>query len=435
MSQFYLYINGVDYSNWAILESITVSESLQANGQTMDVILGKDPAGTLPAVPQGGEIIQLYRDDTLEYAGRIASVLQSQPLTVDNLQYKLTCVDFTVDLDRHLYYYQFESGSAGTMVRLLMSLVGSGFTSNNVDDGPLVGGVFLNYDTPSNLITQVAQSIQYNWYVDYNKDLNFFFIQARPAPVSTIDLDADTTTYFNAEIEEHWDQVKNVIYLTGAKVRSLNQDRITAMGDGQKKFFALGYPPWSYDTITVTVDGINQTILRDNIDGQAGDGKGAQGQAYVCLDNHGVRFPDNSPPGTDKPVEINYNYAIDPVIIMEDADSIATMATRESYGAYQSDGRHEFKFYVPDLRVDDGSVIADYGNLLLNRYANPIYTMRFDSWVQGWKPGQTFSVVSTIRNLSLTVYVLRVEKHVLSKTLPAAKFTYTLDVSTSPFPQ
>lgn len=438
MSQFQLFVGGVDYSDLMIVNTLIITESLQANGQTLACDIQKI-LGDSRAVPLTGQEVLCYRGvassgGALEYAGRINSNDHKQPNTLDNLRYSLTCVDYTADIDTHLLYQQLASDLAGNVIDVIVGLVGRGFTTNNVDTGPFVGGLFMNYDTPSSFITQIAQSVQYNWYVDYNRDVNFFYILARPAPVPVIYLDTDTDTYFDIEITEDMSQIKNVIYLTGAQVRSNVQDNIVQTSDGNQKFYALGYQPWSVsnDDIRVSVDGAPQIIKTDGVDGSAGDGTGSEGEVYVCVPNWGVRFPDNAPPKQDASVKIEYNYVIDPIIRMEDATSIAIMKARENTATAPSDGEHHFKFEIPELRVVDESTINDYGNVLLTRYAKPIYNIAFHSWVQGWRPGQNLRIVSPTRGLDLTVYILTVQKKVIQKV--GALFEYTINCSTSPFP-
>jgi hypothetical protein len=430
---FQLLIDGVDYTAYMKRDTLTITEALAANGQTMDVTLIISSQAI--SKPLGGQCIQFKQDGTLEFAGRIASALEEQIGLQKDLSYQLNCVDYTIDLDTHLITGTYASQLAGDIFRSIIGTVGRGFTSTNVTDGAVAAAVEADYETPSSLLTKVAESMEHQWYVDYSRDVHFFYILDRPAPIPQIDLDADVATYGNCTVEERWEQVKNVVYLTGATAKSSIQDSIKVTGDGDQKFVPLNYPPWE-STVTVNLNSAPQEVLLDSVDGMAGDGQGNAGQVYICYDNWGVRFPDNHAPAAGSTVDISYNYGYEPVIKVEDPVSIALMAARENYADAPSDGIHEFKFAIPDLKVTDESAIWDYGNLLLRRYAYPVYHVKWESWVQGWAAGQNLRVFSANnkRAFDQTCYVQSVQKQILKASDGVARFKFTVEASNLPFP-
>lgn len=431
---FQCLLNGVDYTDHVDWRSLNISEVLQVRGFTcqFDVLINAQSI----AVPLGGWLVQIYRDGTIEFGGRVGSVNQTQPGVQTNLAYKVTCVDFTIDMDMTILRpRQYGILSAGDIIRSVVGLLGRGFTSNGVDDGIVVNQQFIEYDTPSALITKIADSIEYHWYVDYNRDVQFYFLRDRVAPIGAIDIDADVSTYYDLTLDEQWEQVKNRLYLTGAKLRSTNYDNISATADGQTRFFPLNYEPFQLSDVTVTVDGVAQSLFLDSITGQAGDGETAAGKAYVCIDNWGVRFPDNSPPAPGAAVQINTLYVIPSVVIVQDSASIATMQARENVSGAPSTGVHESKFDVPELRVISQDTIWQYGQILLLRYAKIIFQAKFKSYVQGWHPGQYLQMTSAAgkRNFDQTMYITRVTKTVRTTT-PQALFDYEIEASSTPFP-
>jgi len=434
---FELFINGADFTDYFVRQSLVVTEALQANGQTMQVQIVLPTSSSLTP-PQGGNEIVFLKDGNKEFAGRINRVEQLAPINSQVNTYALDCVDYTADLDRVLLQTDIAPGTAGDAVRTVLALVGNGFTSNNVVNGPQLQKIEVRYESPSSVISRIAESIEHQWYVDYDRDVNFFFILDRPAPLDTVNLDTDTDTYFNCVVSEDWSQVKNVIYLTGAKAKSSNSYTQSFTGNGSTRFFPLAYEPWSLSTTTVSINGVNQNLLLDSVDGFAGSSENAPANsAAVCLDNWGVRIPSNlTPPGNGVPVNITYNYAYEPVVVVEDPDSIALMRQRENTATAPSDGRHMFKFNVPDMRVDSEETIYEYGLLLLRRYAKPILTVRFSSWFQGWRAGQNFHVYSspTMRNVDAQVFIKSVSKRILKSSDGQARLFYDVTATNSPFP-
>jgi len=431
---FQLLINGVDYTTYFKRESLSIVEALQANGQTMSVTLIISDQSI--AKPLGGQCIQFYQNGVIQFAGRITTVSEEQPGLLKDLWYVLECADYTIDLDNELIQEKFNSQIAGEIFRSIIGTVARGFTSVNVLDGPVVAAVEADLETPSSIFTKVAESVEYQWYVDYNRDVNFFYILDRAAPIPAINLDTDTDTYGNCSVIENWDQVKNVVYLTGASAKSSLQDTIALVADGDQKFIPLNYPPWDENSVSISVGGVPQTLKFDGIDGSAGDNQGVAGEVYVCYDNWGIRFPDSHAPAASSAIDIAYNYAYEPVIKVEDPVSIALMATRENYADAPSNGIHEFKFAIPDLRVESEDAIWDYGNLLLQRYAYPVYKVKWESWVQGWAAGQNIRVYSTSENRAFdqTCYIHSVTKQILKVSEGVFKFKYTIEAANLPFP-
>ncbi|MCK9468415.1 MAG: hypothetical protein M0Q49_03265 [Porticoccaceae bacterium] len=430
---FELLIHGVDYTNEFLKETLVIRESLQARGSTMSCAVQAD-VGSVVVPPKAGQQVVFKRDGIIEFAGRVSNVLETQPLGAKNLIYKMNCTDYTIDLDAHLIIRDYPSQAASDIVRSIVGDVGLGFTTNNIAGGTIiVGELEADYDRPSDMISRVAESIEHQWYVDYLRDMHFFYVLDEPAPLEVINIDTDTDTYFDLEREEMWDQVKNRIWLKGAKVKSDNLDNIVFTADGDQKFVALNYEPWSTEALEVTVNGVPYNVLLDTVDGQAGDGTGGPGEVFLCIDNWGVRFPEGHQPSEGIPVEIDYNYANEVVVMVEDPESIAIMAEREHIEGAPSDGVHELKFEIPSLRVESSQTIWEYGQLLLARYAKLVWAYRFSSHYQGWRAGQNTRIVSAARGVDHRLYVTGVTKTIRTQ-VEQSLFEYQIEAQTSPFP-
>lgn len=434
-----LLINGVDRSADMLWRSLSISESPQANGQSMNVdIMIHDGASDTPV---GGEVVKLYSaSGSLEFAGRIQLVGDQVRMNPRWAKLGLSCVDWTSDFDRHLIQEEFSAQLAGDIARRVCGLVGNGFTSLGVVDGSSVAGFTSDLEIPSSIISRVAEGIEHQWYIDYERDIQFFYIRDLAAPIDEIVYDTDVDTFFDLDYTEDVSQIKNRIWLVGAKVSSGSgggdgvQDNIVFTADGDTKFVPLNYEPVSQQLTTVTVDGVPQEILLDSIDGFAGDGGGAAGQCYLCLDNWGLRFPDDHAPGAGDVVELDYSYNYEPVIQVEDPDSIAYMRERENVAGAPSDGVHEFKYNMPEVNVASEDAIYEYGYLLLERYAWPIYSVRLKSWIQGWRPGQSLTIRSTAHDFDRTFYLQSLTKRPVINTSTWSFFEYDLQFSSSPFP-
>jgi hypothetical protein len=429
---FQLTINGVDYTNYFRKDSVSITEGMAHAASSMEFTC-YIPDAEIDKPLEGNEII-FTRDGVREFAGRVATVFEEVVSPGVSFDYSVSCVGYEADLDTKLIKAKFAAQNADEMVRAIVNEVGLGITTNNVVVTNIpVAELDADYIQPSAALSRVVESIEHQWYVDFDRDVNFFFILDRPAPLIQIDVDADSDTYADLTIEGAWEHVKNRLYIMGAKAKSTNQDTINTVADGSQKFWPLNYEPWDVDSITVTIDGTPQNLFLDTVNGQAGDGGGGSGDAYICLDNWGVRLPDDFPPGDGLSVAIAYNYAYEPVVVVEDPDSIAEMESREHTASAPSDGVHEARFDVPDLRVTSENSIWEYGQLLLLRYANIIYNVSFTSKVQGWHAGQNLRVFSTVRDFDRTCYIKTIRKRI-RRTTDVAEFEYEIQASTNIFP-
>jgi len=427
---FSLLINGVEYNSNAFRDSFSIRESLQVNGSTLSATI--QLSGSLE-VPLVGNSVVVYKDGVVEFAGRVASVGRAYPYNAMN--YEISCVDYTPDFDAELIADTFDEGTVGNTVHSIVGRVGRGFTSNNVVTTSDIGELEVDLEQPSSVITRLAEGIEHQWYIDYNRDINFFYIRERPAPVATLEFDTDILNYSDLSVDEDGSQVKNVIYLTGVKVESTNPHVLGWTADGDQTFFPLAYQPISLAKTSVTVNGYPITLGLDAVESEAGDGLVLADSAFLCLDNWGLRFPDGSPPAADAIVNVSYKYALDTIVKVEDPRAIAFMKARENTPAAPSNGRHEFKFEVPDLGiVSSEDVVVEYGNLLLVRYAYPVYKIAFNSWTQGWERGQLFRGTSTRHGFDTDFYINSITKSFLKSSYGATRFKYTVEASSSPFP-
>lgn len=442
MASFELYIGDDLHNNW-IRESLSISEALRVEGRSMSLILTR-PKDDPNAVPVEGNLIRLYRLGALEFAGRISTTEREAFGGPEDFHHQVTCIDFTSDFDRHLLQGTIPAGLAGDMVRYLVGFASFGFGVDFVSDGANIQAIEADLEYPSAIMSRISESIEFSWYIDYERQMHFFYIEAIEAPLTDINFDADPAGNPDAvpsDLTEmnDWSQIKNVVWIRGAQAKSSNDYSQTFTPDpsGDQTFFALGYQPWDIESTTITVDAVPQEILLDGVDGVPGDGQGNAGQVYLCIDNWGIRFPDNHPPApspSEGGIGADYAFSYDPVIRVEDPESIAYCHEVEDHPLAPSDGIHEVLFQVPQMRVEDESSLWEYGQLILARYAKVRRTITFNSLTQGWAPGQFFRGISVYRGFDTTFYVQTVTKKIWDAQASNPRFMYTITASNLPFP-
>ena len=429
---FQLLINGTDYTEALITQSLNIAESRQINSSRMQLQLHTTFVPAVMPFPKAGQGILFLANGEREFGGRISRIAMSQT-GINTLALRLDCTDFTVDFDNILINKSIEENDrAGDIVREIIGIVGRGFTAGTIDAGPPYSEIEANYDRPSSIISRIAQDTQRDWYVDYHRRVHYFVPElAFPAPIPEILVDDDIVNYQDLEFAENW-AVKNRLYIDGIELRA-ERDRIEV--DGPIGFIPLHWPPWSRKGTRIWRNGVPQEILVDGLDGSQGDGIGVNGQAFFCQTNWGIRFPDNARITEDESVVVEYDTVQPSLEVVQDQESIDTMRELENWPLVApSDGIHELKISIPNKRLSDRAALTLYAEGLLNRYKEIDRTARFQSNTQGWRAGQHFALRSPERGIDEDfMYVKSVTKTIRHAYDGVPTLKYDVEASSNPY--
>lgn len=404
-------LGGVDRTVPIDFETVLVSESVGAKANTMafDYVVMD---GDYPR-PLAGQEIVFTEGAAREFAGILVTVreLQERP---GAYRYRCMARDYTHLFDRRLVVEQYAAQAADLIIKDVISRYCAGFTSANVRAAFSVPEDTYDYEYPSAVVQKLADALEWQWYIDYSKDVHFFAVTQEPAPVAAIDVEADTATYHDLELEEDVAQLKDRVYLKGFRVGSTNTYQRAFTGDGTTKFFLLGYEPTQLADISVTRAGVAQTMKTDVADGRPDENVGGANDSFVCFDNMGMRW--NTAPASGDQIVATFKFKYDTVTVVEDAAAQTEMAAREG-----GDGIHEFVVNDPGLTAPTIDPANARGQIVLVKYAWPMISGAFGSFLRGWRPGQNFALRSTRRfkgrtgaALDLRVYVHSVEKTIVN---------------------
>lgn len=386
-----LLIGGVDYSAYADAPSFDVQDTVIMTKDTFT--LNIELAGELPRPTESQEILWVV-DNVREFGGVIQSVLEIDLGT--SLQYQVSAVSYERWLDRHLVVNYYEQLTADQMIKNIIGSFTHGFTTNNVQPSYTIPPLFFNYVRVSDAIKQIADQIEWGWYVDYYKDVHFFPIEkfVSPLPNNSLYADGNTDTSFwgDLQLTEDGSQKKTRIYLKGFKARVGTPVTLNFNGDGQATQFSLGYKPsYHKGDITVTVGGTAYKVVRDVADGTPGQGSSA-GVAYINYYQHFVRFATAPAAGTVVTVQMYY---LSDTILMRQNPRAAQIAAQRDGDGY--DGRYEYAHTDPALTNSTIDAANAKGDQLLYQYAYPQLQAEFTSFQRGWRSGQYFYLRSNRR--------------------------------------
>lgn len=190
--------------------------------------------------PSLDDEIYLYDTDgtTRVFGGVVVDIKKNTDALIRSIE--ITCKDFTHTLDRKLVSVSYEGITAATVVTNIISGYTTGFTTTNVVAPTTVNKVVFNYLTVSKALTKLAETLgNYDWYVDYNKDINFFENTSRGAPFN-LDDTSGNHIWDSLEIKENTSQLRNKIIIRGGDtVGTAFTDYKIA--DGIQNTFFVGY--------------------------------------------------------------------------------------------------------------------------------------------------------------------------------------------------
>ena len=208
--------------------------------------------------PEVGQEITIWEGATKIYGGVIVEA--ERKIGGRLKRYDIICKDYHYWLDRVLVYKSYENQNAGDIVKDIINVFTVGFTTTNVQTGSKIEKIQFNYEQVSRAIQQIAERINWDWYVDENKDLHFFSKEFATAPFELNDTGGNfiwNSLQFNTNIN----QVKNSIFVRGG-TEALGPKTFTKIADGGQRIFNLGY---EFTDLTIKKGGVVQTLGKDGI--------------------------------------------------------------------------------------------------------------------------------------------------------------------------
>ena len=320
-----------------------------------------------------------------------------------------------------------------------------------------------DFSEPSTCIQELAEITGYQWYVDFNKAVHFYWNENVNSPLNvggtygpatnTLDIDNEIKYAYGLELTEDSSQVKNKILVKNANFQGefTNEDFVEA----QSKFFNFFYDIFPFfsssssqseraASITVEIYDVAEdgtlvldtsrpitTILLDEVEGKAGDATGDINTVFVNF-GKGIRLPDNFPLGDGQVMKVYY-YKVESIPIIEmDQESIDDMKAREGGN---STGIYEYPYDASAIYTEKGEELTAAVDRVLLRYKSPLWTGTFMSRLRGWKAGQRFILKgnrwgeTSGEAVDEIVWVRDVSKTILNYDM----IEYVVSFSSSPF--
>lgn len=356
-----------------------------------DVIALTDPSGTI----FGGTVTEIERT----VRGGAGMLIEAA----------ITVTDYGFALDSKLVKTSYVNMDPADIVADLVTRFGPGgfdAVTNVQRGGFLVSSISFNYEQLTKCIEALAKQIGWDWYVDSNKSLHFFFATTQtgsseydPAPFN-IDDTGGKIDWPSIDIDNTITNLKNSIYVIGGTYKkeftALNTpDNYTTVGGQVIYQIAYRYT----GSFFVTLDGVVQSQGVDQQDDPS---------MFEVLYNSGgpfLRF--TSDPGTGHNLKV-YGFAEIPIVAhVQDSASIGT------FGEYQDS--------IIDPQIKTVAEAQERAEAELTEFGHAVYDVKFNTLSTGLRIGQTIMLNSA--KFGVTNYPLVIKRiEAVSHTPNALKY-------------
>jgi hypothetical protein len=336
-----------------------------------------DKAGAKPAMLDQIEVLE---DGVSIFGGQVVEVVET--ISSNNTEiFALKAKDYSYDMDRFLVTNTYEDTTVAAVIEDIKdNFMPAGYTTTNVDADVPIGFITFNYEYPSKCLQQLAELINYDWYVDGNKNI---FFKSKTGVDAPFELDDTSGNYhFNSlRIKGDVKNLRNTIYVRGGNYKGdLFTEEVVA--DGDAAVYKQGF---RYSNIVVTVDSVSQTVGTDNIHDPL------DYDVLYNFNEKALKWRDGNKPAADEVISVTGNPHI-PILI------------KKSDNASQNENGI-FEYKVIDKSIDSRQGARERADAELNNWKEQINEGSFSTNKAGLDVGQRIRVQSDIRELD-TYYVI-----------------------------
>lgn len=371
-------VNSTDRTNYISWPSFRKEDVLNSQVDTLSFITKK--YGSKTWKPSVGDEIEVLDGATKIFAGVIAQV--EEKIETKLLKYQVKCKDWTHYLDRNLVVERYENQTVNQIISHINTNYLTGFTITNVNCSIMIQSIAFNRLPVSKCLQLLAKQVNYNWYVDYDKDIHFFAKNSEASPFNLTDTNGKYI--FNSlKIRDDLSQMRNRVFIRGGEMEG-NARTEYFTGNGTKTTFALGHK--FAKKPTVKINSAVKTVGIDFIDDDAN---------FDCMwdfNQKYIRFI--TAPSNGDAIEVSGIPLIPIIVQVQDDNSIAT------YG--------EYEFSKVDKTIKTKDEAKQYAVSQLEAYAEKVQEGRFQTYESGLRSGQIITVQSTIRGINESFLIQRV---------------------------
>jgi len=360
-------------------------------------------AGAKTLTPAYGDDIEIYDGATKIFGGTIISVQQSPTAGPGGIEYDVRCVDHTYAFDKTLASKTYAGDSITDIITDLVASYAPTFTVANVSSGFIIEKIVFNQVPLSTCLKRLADIVNYDWYIDEEKDVHFFQKYANTAPFGLTDTDGNHI-YKTLRRNSDGSQVANRIKVRGGEYEGATySDSITVKGNDSKAFTL----PYRFANLTVTLDTgggpAAQNVGTDFIDDFTSE------DVLYNFAEQMIRFENNLADGDV--IAFTGNPKVPVFAVAEDPVSIA------EYGKIEK--------LLRDDSIESNAVARRRANAELYAYAEPVIDAKFRTYTSGLRAGMLITVQSDNQSIASEELMI---KNLTFRMRDHANFSYEAEM-------
>lgn len=374
-----VFIRGIDRTAFTKIYSFEKTDYIYEKVDQLVFIL--DDKDNVVDITEGEEVIVFRKETesstpTIWFAGFIEDVKPVEYYSgAKKFVYNVSCVDYTKWLDKTLAVKEYENKSAYEIIADLVEDYATDFYIPEDLGTPYVDKIKFNYKSIGECLKQIADLVNYFWYIDYEKTIHFFTLSTEYAPYTLTDSLATTGHYKNLTINVNKSQLRNRVYVRGGTYLSpIFTEEFVA--DGIQTTFKLAYKPRNPVEVYVDIgSGYVQKTL--GVDSQS-----TTADFVVNYTNQTIKNMVAPTLNAGDKIKITYKYEIQ--VLTQDDDLVSQEMMRMIEG-----GSGVYSFLITDttiLSIDTAHSRAG-AELIANSY--PIIEGSFVTDQEGFRSGQT----------------------------------------------
>ena len=340
-------------------------------------------APTLPAnMPVVGDTIYInytINETTVLIFG--GTLVTSEPIVSGGvvLLYQMTAMDWGYALDANVVKANYaDEDPHDIAVSLMETFAPEGmFTTNHVQVGNFnVSTIQFNYQQLSKALQALATQIGWDWYIDPNKDLHFYFAEGNaassseitPAPIIIDDTTGDIE-WPTLDVQIDITNMKNAVYVVGGTYQKnfeLDPNPNATppqyapidvyQTDSVKMVFPLSYS-YEESTMTVTLGGVGQSIGTAQVTDPT--------TVEVLYDDSGRFIQFTTTPSAGQTVIVQGEANVPILAYVRDDNSIAAYGIREDA--------------ISDFKILSVQQAQERARADIDMFGDPVYTVKFST--------------------------------------------------------
>lgn len=381
-------INGTDRTDKVRLGSLKIKNVLTKKRDTCNFII-EDPDQTYE--PAAGQEVVVTDNGTKIFGGVIVETNHTSPAyAIQN--YECKCQDYTRLLDRKLVPDTYENQTIDAIIADLQSkYFPSGFTINNVSAPVTVKYVGFNYKPLAKVIEELAELVNYDWYVDYDKDLHFFAKNSEVAPFDLAD-DDGSYEYGSLVVRRDNSQVRNTVVVRGGEYLA-SQRTVERESDGLADTYHTLYKFTDFEasvtgqSLDVGVFGLNQPDEHD---------------ALYDFNQKLLIFKAADKPSAGASMKFAGKPNLPVIVRVRNTDHIATMMSIEG-------GSGVYEYLIEDKSLNTKEGARQRGKAEIAAYGETLSEGQFVTETSGLRAGQQITVNSASKGLNESFIINKVQ--------------------------